>query len=327
MIVATDGSGDFRTIREAIDSIPGDNSQPVTIRIKPGVYREKIKITQPYIRLIGESAEHTILTFDDHALRLLPNGETMNTFNSYSIYLGGHDFSAENITFQNSAGDGRIVGQAVAAYLDADRLSFKNCRFLGCQDTIFTGPLPKHPTPLGLNLIHPTLGCGEEAYTGIIRHYFENCYIRGDIDFIFGSATVVFNRCEIFSNNRNEEINGYVTAASTAPHYRFGYVFLDCRLTGDAAPGSVYLGRPWRDYAKVAFINCWLGPHIHPHGWHNWDRPDREQTVTYREYGSTGPGANDAARVKWARILTPAEAREYTVANILSYPDGWEPGG
>jgi pectinesterase len=325
MIVSADGSGDFDNLQAAIDAIPADNRQRVTIHISNGVYKQKVKIDKPYITLIGESASETILTFDDHAKRLFPDGKTMNTFNSYTLYIGGHDFHAENLTIENSAGSGKIVGQALAVYADADRISFKGCRFLGCQDTLFTGPLPKRPTPLGLNLIHPTLGSGEAEYTGEIRQYYEDCFIRGDIDFIFGSATAVFNRCEIYSNDRGDEINGYITAGSTSPHYRFGYVFLDCQLTGDAGPGSVYLGRPWRDHAKVSFINCRMGGHIRAEGWHNWDKPHREATVTYLESGSSGPGANDAARVKWAKILPPQAAKEYTVANILSGSDGWNP--
>ncbi|HEX3048517.1 MAG TPA: pectinesterase family protein [Bacillota bacterium] len=239
--------------------------------------------------------------------------------------MGGADFTAENLTFENSAGSGKVVGQAVAAYVDADRASFKNCRFIGCQDTLFTGPLPKNPTPLGLNLLHPTLGSGPEEYQGTVRQFYEDCYIQGDIDFIFGSATAVFRRCEIFSNDRGEPVNGYITAGSTSPRQKFGYVFLECRLTSDAAPQSVYLGRPWRDYSKVAFINCQMGSHIHPEGWHNWDKPEREETVTYEEYKSHGPGAGEARRVKWAKRLAEEEAKMYTVENILKGEDGWKP--
>lgn len=325
MKVAADGSGDFKSIQEAINQIPPNNMEPVVIFIKKGIYKEKVKIDRPFIHLIGEKAANTIITFDDHAKKLLPNGEPMNTFNSYSIYIGGHDFTAENITFENSSGDGRIVGQAIAAYVDADRAAFKNCWFLGCQDTLFTGPLPKNPTPLGLNLIHPTLGSGNEEYTGPVRQYYTNCLIRGDIDFIFGSATAVFDNCEIFVNDRQEPINGYITAASTSPRQRFGYVFLNCKLTGEAGPSTVYLGRPWRDYAKVAFINCLMGEQIIPEGWHNWDKKEREKTVEYVEALSQGPGANDSARVKWSRVLGPNEATNYTVANILKGLDNWDP--
>lgn len=326
MIVALDGSGDFRRVQDAIDAIPRDNSTRVVIRIKPGIYKEKVKIDQPSISLIGEEdPRQTILTFDDYARKLLPTGETMNTFNSYSIYIGGPDFTAENLTFENSAGSGDIVGQAVAAYVDADRASFKNCRFLGCQDTLFTGPLPKHPTPLGLNLLHPTLGSGPEEYQGTVRQYYQDCYIQGDVDFIFGSATAVFHQCEIFSNDRGDPVYGFITAGSTSPRQKFGYVFLDCRFTGDAGPNSVYLGRPWRDYAKVALITCQLGAHIRKEGWHNWDKPERERTVTYEEFNSQGPGASDNTRVKWAKKITPEDAEMYTAENVLRGEDGWRP--
>jgi len=325
MIVASDGSGDFKSIQEAITNISPNNRELITIYIKNGVYKEKVKIDRPCLHLVGEKTANTIITFDDHAKKLLPNGEPMNTFNSYSIYIGGHDFTAENITFENSSGDGRIVGQAIAAYVDADRAAFKNCRFLGCQDTLFTGPLPKNPTPLGLNLIHPTLGSGTEEYTGPVRQYFENCLIRGDIDFIFGSATAVFNNCEIFVNDRQERINGYITAASTSPRQAFGYVFLNCKLSGEAGPSSVFLGRPWRDFAKVAFINCLMGDEIIPEGWHNWDKPEREKTVDFVEALSQGPGANVTARVKWSKILNSQEAEKFTIAKILSGTDAWNP--
>ncbi len=325
MIVAQNGSGDFRTVQAAIDAVPADHAEPLVIQIKNGIYREKIRIDKPLITLIGENAAGTVLTYDDAAKKLLPNGEPMNTFNSYSAYIGGLDFRAENITFANTAGDGRKVGQALALYADADRMVFRNCRFLGCQDTVFNGPLPKYPTPKGLNLIHPTLGLDETEYPGTLRQYFEDCYIEGDIDFIFGSAIVVFNRCEIVVNDRQEPVNGYITAGSQSTWLPYGHVFLDCRLTSRAAKHSVYLGRPWRDHAKAAFINCWMGEHIHPAGWHNWDQPHREQTVRYLEYRSHGPGANDAARVSWSKILTDPEATAYTAANILAGSDGWNP--
>lgn len=325
IIVAADGSGDFAALQPAIDAIPYGHAEETVLHIKSGIYKQKIKIDKPGIHLIGEDAEKTILTYDDYAKKLLPSGEPMNTFNSYSVYVGAPDFTAENITFENSAGDGEIVGQAVAVYVDADRAFFKNCRFLGCQDTLFTGPLPKHPTPLGLNVQHSTLGSGAEEYLGILRQYYQDCFIQGDIDFIFGSATAVFNRCEICSNDRHQPVNGYITAGSTSSHVPFGYVFMNCALTGKAAPQTVYLGRPWRDHAKVAFLNCRMGPHIIGAGWHNWDKPEREKTVTYVEYASTGPGAAPGQRVPWAKTPTADELKLYTLSNILHGPDQWEP--
>jgi pectinesterase len=325
LIVAADGSGNFTTLRAALESLPAQPSCATIIKIKAGIYREKIKIDRPRITLIGADAATTIITWDDHAKRLLPDGQPMNTFNSYTLYIGAPDFTARNLTFENSAGDGREVGQALAAYVDADRAAFRNCRFLGHQDTLFTGPLPKNPTPKGLNLIHPVLGLAEAEYTGPVRQYYEDCYIEGDVDFIFGSATAFFNRCQIHSRNRGEVVNGYITAASTGPWQEHGYLFKDCRLAGAAGPASVYLGRPWRPHARVAFIACEMGAHIHPAGWHNWELPERETTVTYEEFGSFGPGANDKTRVKWAKILTPEEAERYTPEKILAGPDNWRP--
>lgn len=325
LTVSADGNGDFRKIQEAIDIIPLENAAPVVIRIKNGIYNEKVRIQSPYISLIGENPEKTVLTFNDFAKKLFPDGTPMNTFNSYTVYIGGRDFTAENITFENSSGMGAVVGQAIAAYVDADRAVFKNCRFLGYQDTLFTGPLPKNPTPKGLNLVYPTLGSGPNEYSGAIRQYYTDCFIKGDIDFIFGSATAVFNRCEIFSNRLPDSEPGYITAASTFPNKKYGYVMLDCKLTGDASPGSVYLGRPWRDFANVVWINCWMGAHIHPEAWHNWDLPERQKTVTYREYHSHGPGSAVTQRVNWAQQLTSEEAKEYTIPKIFFSPDGWYP--
>lgn len=322
--VATDGSGDCQTIQTAINQIPQQVSEPVVIKIKNGVYKEKIRLEIPSVTFLGEDPEKTILTFDDCAKKTFPGGEPMFTFNSYSFYVSGANFRAENMTFANSAGSGEIAGQALAAYVDGDRIIFKNCRFLGCQDTLFTGPLATDPPPANLNPIHPLLGYGRPVLPSV-RQFFEDCYIEGDIDFIFGSATAVFHRCEIFSRDRGLPVNGYITAASTYPQVRHGYVFLDCRLTGNASDNSVYLGRPWRDYANVAFIQCWMGPHIHYAGWHNWDKPHREQTVTFIESQNTGPGAVMDRRVSWMKTLTADETSQYTIEAVLAGVDGWRP--
>lgn len=322
--VAADGSGDCRTIGQAIEKIPQQVPESVTIKIKNGVYKEKIGLEIPSVNFLGEDPEKTILTFDDCAKKTFPGGEPMFTFNSYSFYVSAPDFQAENITFANSAGDGNIAGQALAAYVDGDRMTFKNCRFLGCQDTLFTGPLAIDPDSANLNLTHPALAYGR-AVPPTVRQFFEDCYIEGDIDFIFGSATAVFHRCEIFSRDRGLPVNGYITAASTYPRFHHGYVFLNCRLTGNAGENSVYLGRPWRAYSKVAFIGCWMGAHIHHAGWHNWDKPEREQTVTYIEYQNDGPGASTDRRVPWMRTLTPEEAGQYTIESVLAGTDGWRP--
>jgi len=312
MIVAKDGSGDFKTIQEALDSIPERNTDRIIINIKNGRYKEKLYIDMPNITLRGENGALTILTYDDYAYKLLPSGEKMGTFNSFSTFIGGECFSAENITFENSAGSGIIYGQAIAIYVDADKAKFKNCRFLGFQDTIFTGPLP--PKPMNGNSFGgPREGKPRKA----VRQYYEGCYIKGDVDFIFGSATAVFMGCEIFSRNRNLVVNGYITAASTAVGQSFGYVFINCRLLSDATQSSVYLGRPWRDYAKTAFINCYMGKHIIAEGWHNWNRVQAENTASYEEYNSSGPGGIPYNRASFAKQLSYEEVEGYSLENIL----------
>lgn len=322
MRVAADGSGDFLTVQEAVDAVPENNSQKVTIHIKNGVYKQKLFINKPWICLIGESVDKTIITFDDYALKTLPEGESMGTFRSYSTFIGGDDFTAENIAFENSAGEGSVVGQAVATYVDADRVVFRNCRFLGNQDTLFTGPLP--PKPMIANSFR---GPREDAPRRVGRQYYEDCYIQGDVDFIFGSAIAVYHRCEIFSNDRNSGVNGYITAASTPEGQEYGYVFIDCKLVSDAAPQTVYLGRPWRNFAKTVFIDCWMGEHIKAEGWHNWNKTESEQTTLYAEFNSRGPGARMQERVPWAHILKAEEAWNYSIERVLAGSDGWNPRG
>ncbi len=315
----------FKKIQDAINSIPVNNNGQIEIFISNGIYKEKIKIEKPNIRLIGQDVDKTIITYDDCAAKILPDGSKMGTFNSYTVYIGDENFIAENITFENSAGSGLVVGQAVAVYVDADKAVFKNCSFLGFQDTLFTGPLPNDPIPVGINALQKYLLYGQDGFEGVLRHYFEDCYIEGDVDFIFGSARAVFNKCEIFSKNRNEKINGFITAGSHRKTEQYGYVFIDCKLTSDADPGTVFLGRPWRDYANVKFINCWMDKHIIDEGWDNWDNVKRESTSNYSEFGSYGPGANDTKRVKWSNILKEDKAILYTIENILSGDDKWNP--
>lgn len=316
MLVAKDGSGDFRTIQAAVDQVSEDNSVKTVIRVKKGIYQEKLHIEKKLITLQGEAGE-TIITYNDNALKTWSNGERYGTFHSYSVLIAGDDFSAEGITFENSSGPGAIAGQALAVYIDADRVSFKNCKFLGHQDTIFTAPLPPKPG-MGDSFNSPR----EKFERKMGRHYFENCYIAGDVDFIFGSATALFNNCELYSHDRHV---GYITAASTPEGEKYGYVFINCKLTGNAPANSVYLGRPWRDYAKTVFINTYMGAHIREEGWHNWSRENREKTTFYAEYNSYGPGAKLDKRVKWAKILTAEEAGEYTITRVLQGNDAWNP--
>lgn len=290
-IVAKDGSGDFKTIQEAIHAVPDFRKNATVIFIKNGIYKEKLVLaaSKTNIKLVGESVEKTILTYDDYSGKKNRFGEDIGTSGSASCYFYGENISAENITFQNSSGP---VGQAVAISVSGDKVQFKNCRFLGFQDTLYT---------YGYNS----------------RQYYTNCYIEGTVDFIFGSSTAVFENCEIFCKK-----GGYVTAASTHDTTKYGYVFLNCKITGDAPGGSFYLGRPWRPYAKTVFIKCDLGKVIKPEGWNNWGKVSNEQTTYYAEYKNTGVGYKPTQRVSWSHQLTDNEAKEYQIETIFK---GWIP--
>lgn len=324
---------DFHKISDAIASIPDDNKEPITIFLRKGTYKEKLVINKPYITLEGEDVEDTIITYDDYANMIMEDGSKRGTFRSYSVFIDTHDFTAKNIIFENSAGFGREVGQALALYVDGDRIIFDNCYFIASQDTLFTAPLPPTAFQTG-----GFTGPKEFAERINGRHYYHNCFIRGDVDFIFGSATAYFDQCEIFSQKTDDlpaaeheseqKVYGYVTAASTAEGQDYGYVFNECKLTSNCPKKSVYLGRPWRSFAKTIFINCELGEHIKDEGWHDWNKPDAHETIFYAEYNSTGAGANaikEGKRAPFSKQLTAEEASFYTKERVLAGDDNWNP--
>lgn len=316
MIVAPDGSGDVTTVQAAVDAVPRDNRSPFVIRIRPGLYREKVRIDQPHVCLEADAG--AVLVWGDHATQQGEDGKPRGTFWSATLLVAGNDFRARGLTVVNDAGPGHLVGQAVAAYVDADRASFEECRFLGHQDTLFTGPLP--PYPLTAARFGGPL---EDRPRTPTRQWYHRCSIEGDIDFIFGSATAVFDQCEIRSLDRGEPVNGWVTAPSTPEGTEAGYVFVNCRLTAEAgvAPRSVYLGRPWRDWARVTYRGCWLGDHIHPDGWDDWGKPAAQDRSFFAEEACVGPGAG-TDRVPWSHQLEPGSTRPLAV---LAGQDGWNP--
>jgi pectinesterase len=286
-VVDSKGSGDFRTVQEAINAVPDFRKSQTTIFIRSGVYKEKLILatSKTNVKLIGENADKTILTYDDYASKKNRFGEEIGTTGSTSVYIFGDDFIGENLTFENSAGP---VGQAVAVRIDGDRVKFANCRFLGFQDTLYPH--------------------GEKS-----RQYYKNCYIEGTVDFIFGWSTAVFDSCTIFCKKGG----GYITAASTLETAPYGFVFINCNITGDAAEKSFYLGRPWRPFAKTVFISCTMGQQIKGEGWHNWDKPETEKTSFYGEYASTGAGANVKDRVGWSHQLRENDLIKYSIENIF----------
>lgn len=292
IVVAQDGSGDYTKVQQALNAVPWNNKKPITIKIRNGVYYEKLFLdsTKEFITIIGEDPSLTILTYNDHTGKLSPRGDTINTRTSWSFKICADNFRAENITFQNDAGFN--AGQAVAVESDGDNAIFKNCRFVGNQDVLFTN-------------------------NDRSRQYFENCYIEGTTDFIFGSSTVWFEKCHIHSKK-----NSHITAASTPKEKEFGYVFNNCRLTGDTSLRNVSLGRPWRPYAQVVYMNCYIGEHIKPEGWSNWNNTDNYKTTRYAEYKNYGPSADFSKRLTWIRKLSEEEAVKITIGNVL---DGWNP--
>ena len=294
-VVAADGSGDYETIQEAFDAVPDFRKNETIILLKPGVYKEKLVLSasKTNVSLIGENPKTTLVTFDDFAQKENKFGEEMGTTGSSSFFVFGDGFFAKNITFENSSGP---VGQAVAVRVDGDKVVFENCRFLGSQDTLYPH--------------------GDRS-----RQYYKDCYIEGTVDFIFGWSTAFFENCEIFS----KAPSGYVTAASTNPETEFGFVFWNCKLTGDSPKNSVYLGRPWRDHAQTVFIHTEMGKHVRPEGWHNWNKPNAEQTSFYAEYESSGQGANPEKRVTWSQQLSEQEAESFTMEKVLGGEDNWNP--
>ena len=291
--VAQDGTGDFKTIQEAINAVSPMSKQRVYINIEPGIYHERVNIdsSRQMISLIGSRRGPVVITNSLHAKQHDRLRREVGTSGTATLYVFGDDICLENITVENTATE----AQAVAAQIAGDRFIARNCRFIGNQDTLY-------------------------PYKDGSRQMYINCYIEGTTDFIFGWATAVFSKCAIHSKK-----NSYVTAASTNDGRQYGFVFLDCDLSADDGITRVYLGRPWRPYAKTAFLRCHLAEHIAPEGWHNWNKPEAEKTAFYAEYQNYGDGAAADFRVEWAHQLTPEQAARYTPHTILSGDDRWNP--
>lgn len=292
IVVSQDGKGDFTAVQQALDAVPLNNQQWIEIFIRKGIYKEKLHLdsTKNHVVLTGEDPTQTILTYDDHTGTIAPDGSIINTYTSASFFIHSDDVTVRNLTIENTAGI--TAGQAVAVRVQGDKVFFLNCRIIGFQDTLFAS--------------------GENS-----RQYYKNCFIQGSTDFIFGAATALFDDCILRSKK-----NSHVTAASTPAEHAFGFVFRKCKLVADTGLYKVSLGRPWRPYASVAYIECSLGKHIMPQGWDNWKNPANEKTARYAEYRNYGPGADTAARVPWSHQLTDEDVKAYTTQNILR---NWNP--
>lgn len=293
IVVARDGSGDFRNIQDAIESIrafkPGERT---VVYIKKGVYKEKVTVHTwiTNVDFIGEDKENTIITYDDHANINIPGtAMKMGTFRTHTVLVQGNDITFQNLTIENNA---EQKGQAVALHVEGDRVAFFNCNILGNQDTIYTGR--------------------EQT-----RNYFENCYIEGTTDYIFGPSTAWFEACQLHCKR-----DSYITAASTPEYVKFGYIFNNCKITASDKVKKMYLGRPWRQYGMTLFMHCDMGSFMRPEGWHNWGKAENEQTARYYEFENSGEGAAIDKRVAWSKQLTKKEAKEYTLENVMG---DWNP--
>ncbi len=301
LVVSRDGTGQFRNIGDAIEVCRAFMEYHKVIFIKKGTYKEKLVIPQwlTNIELCGEDRDQTIITWDDHAniladiTPLTSSGaqQKIGTFRTFTLKVQGVHVTLKNLTVENNAAR---LGQAVALHTEGDQLTFVNCRFLGHQDTIYTG-VPR------------------------TRLYFKDCFIEGTTDFIFGPSTAWFEHCEILC-----KANSYITAASTPQDVPYGYIFNHCTIRCAEGVNHVYLGRPWRDYGYTLFMNSQLPHQIYPEGWHCWQK-ERERTARYLEYNNQGEGAAAGKRVSWSRQLTKQEAQKITLKEVFSVANEWMP--
>lgn len=329
--VSPERAGAYHSISkalEAIDELCPNDGQPVTIHIEPGEYRERVEIHRPYVTLVGETADGVRIVGSLGAK--MPSGDgsgidgKLGTFRTYTVLVDADDVRLENLTIVNDAGDGREVGQAIALYADGDRLVVDTCCITGRQDTLFLGPLPPREVKPG-----GFIGPKQFAPRRVGRQYFRRCRIEGDVDFIFGGACAYFEGCEIRSLNRNMDVNGYVTAASTPEGEPYGFVFHGCSFTAaqDVAPDSVYLGRPWREWAQTVLIDCWLGQHIKREGWWDWAKPAAHERAHYAGASLHGPASDAENWAPWAHELDATATTRYAREQALSGADGWDPEG
>ena len=321
-IVAKDGSGDFTSIQQAIDAIPGGGLAPTIILLRMEEFNERVVVDKDNVRIIGEARDRTVITAKGCAKDLNPDGTERGTFLSATFMVTGNNVEVENLTIRNDAGDGRDVGQAVAVYAAGDRGVWRNVRMIAHQDTLFCGPLMKKVA----DFIAPRQGkaeCVESVGDSPLTHsrqYFEDCYIQGDVDFIFGPYRCWFERCTLFMNARG----GLYTAANTPEEQPYGLVFRNCRLTGECEAGQAFLGRPWRKFARTVFLNCEMDERVAPLGFSDWDQA-RLVTERYAEFGTTGARADQTPRHPSQKRMTAVEAGEYSVQEVIGGWDCWRP--
>ena len=330
IVVAKDGSGDFFSIQEAINAVPDFNSQEVTILVQPGTYYEKLIVptSKTNIKMVAKTEGQSIITYDDYASKKAElTGRNKGTSGSASVYIFANNFEAVGMVFANTCSkeswdkEKKVVGQGVAVLVVGDRIVFRRCKFLGHQDTLYAYGRKSDPkTQEGIETVQVTMPKDQLA-----RQYYEECYIEGTVDYIFGWATAYFNRCEMHCLG-----DGYVTAAATPKGIEYGYVFNECKITVE--PGvKTRLGRPWRNYAQTVYLNCRMEG-VQPEGWQSWLNKttglDGTTTARYAEYNSldaNGKKLDISKRVSWSKQLSKKEANYYSADKVLCGIDGWNP--
>ncbi|MDD2649188.1 MAG: pectinesterase family protein [Eubacteriales bacterium] len=324
-VVAKDGSGDFTSLQAAIDAVPEGRDAKTIIVLRMDTYAEKVIINKSNLRIVGESRDRTRITNGDYAKMLLENGEEYETFLSYTVLVAADNVEIENLTIENNAGEGKEIAQAVALYAAGDRFSARNLKITGKQDTLFCGPITEKCAKYAKRPVPPSdiKNAGDCGLTKE-RQYFEECIIAGSVDFIFGPYRVWFEKCELIAAKSDKAFRGWYTAANTPKEQEYGFVFCRCHLTGECRDGAMSLGRPWRKYARTAFIDCEMDAVVAQRGFLDWDG-ERQVTWRYQEYGTTGKGASGNERDRRAARLTESERRALTPIAVLSGTDGWNP--
>ena len=320
--VACDGSGDFTSIQAAVDAMPVTADMPNIVFVRAGEYHERVIVDRCSLRIVGEDCEHTVITHAACAKDQNPDGSPRGTFLSFTVIVTGDNVELENLTVRNDAGDGRLVGQAVALYAAGDRNSFRNCRFIAHQDTLFTGPLMEKVVRdiggrSGRAQIVPSVGDCPPTFA---RQYYENCFIQGDVDFIFGPYRCWFEGCSLYMNARG----GWYTAANTPETQPYGFIFHRCRLTGECEEGKAYLGRPWRKFSRTVFLECDMDEHVSPQGFADWEG-GAPVTWRYGEAGTIGARRDQTPRHPSQKRLSKDEAAEITVLKVIGGYDKWQP--
>lgn len=338
-----EGISTFHSLQGALDYLERHPKEERRILVDPGIYREQVTVRIPGVTITGAAAgkggqgespaaqrglagtdepeqQEAVITYGLAGREILEDGMKRGTFRTYTFFVDADDVTLQNLTIENSAGPGTRAGQAIALYADGDRLIVEDCRLLGWQDTLFTAPLP--PKEIEKNGF---IGPKQFAPRRNNRQYYKNCYIEGEVDFIFGGATAYFEDCTLFSKDVDREIRGFVMAPSTPEGLDYGYVMERCRFTGNCPDQTVFLGRPWREWGRIALLRCEIGSHIRAEGWDDWGKALAHTTSFFAEYDCKGPGAGLDARPDWCHVLNEADAERYTKEKVLKGKDGWNP--